>query len=241
MNALMRCLFRVCCDAGGDDDDDTNTSNGADARNAIGPARMTRQVTPSTGHDTTHYQVVGTEMDVVSADGGVASGENACCQPSAGENNQGNCIHGFIRRLQESLRKYDGLETVEGFSTLSETASLHARPGHQENCGTCASPLRTALKFDLTRVVPTIRSQEVVLPGSILQKEMSQAISMKVPQPGDECVICMEGFDETNPRMPTLCGCGENKTFFHLPCLYQWIEQSRTCPTCRQTLRWEEF
>lgn len=57
----------------------------------------------------------------------------------------------------------------------------------------------------------------------------------------EECVICMEGFDPTNPRMPTLCGCGQNKTYFHLPCLYQWIEQDRNCPSCRQKLRWEEF
>lgn len=46
---------------------------------------------------------------------------------------------------------------------------------------------------------------------------------------------------EQNPRMPTLCGCGENKTYFHLPCLYQWIEQSKDCPSCRKRLRWEEF
>ena len=58
-----------------------------------------------------------------------------------------------------------------------------------------------------------------------------------------ECVICMESFDQNNPRMPTSCGCGLNKTYFHLPCLYHWIEQSsgRECPSCRKTLIWQEF
>ena len=89
--------------------------------------------------------------------------------------------------------------------------------------------------------MPTIDPEEVVLPGSALQHEMAASLSGKLEDQGDECVICMEGFDATNPRMPTLCGCGENKTYFHLPCLYQWIEQSRDCPSCRKRLRWEEF
>jgi hypothetical protein len=92
--------------------------------------------------------------------------------------------------------------------------------------------------------IPTIALSEVVLPGSQLQKLM--AMNMKTQgyigeSEEDECVICMEGFDSTNPRMPTLCGCGANKTFFHLPCLYHWIEQSRDCPSCRKKLTWEEF
>jgi len=63
-----------------------------------------------------------------------------------------------------------------------------------------------------------------------------------------ECVVCMEGFDPSNPRMPTRCGCGVNKTMFHLPCLYQWVELRREgggrgggCPSCREMLVWDEF
>lgn len=104
----------------------------------------------------------------------------------------------------------------------------------------------------------SIPYEEIVMPGSELQKKMAQIMLMKLKGDddddsqatemtiGDECVICMEGFDDTNPRMPTLCGCGENKTFFHLPCLYQWIQQQGSndngnCPSCRESLRWEEF
>ena len=58
----------------------------------------------------------------------------------------------------------------------------------------------------------------------------------------DECVICMEPFHPTlNPRMPTACGCGDNKTYFHLPCLLTWVERDVTCPGCRERLIWQEF
>lgn len=92
--------------------------------------------------------------------------------------------------------------------------------------------------------IPTIALTEVVMPGSDLQKKMALALKDQGyagESEEDECVICMEGFDESNPRMPTLCGCGANKTYFHLPCLYHWIEQSRDCPSCRKKLTWQEF
>jgi len=106
------------------------------------------------------------------------------------------------------------------------------------------SPLRTATKYNEINSIPSIRLEEVVMPGSDLQKEMATRMSTfvgGVDTIEDECVICMEGFTDSNPRMPTLCGCGENKTYFHLPCLYQWIEQDQNCPSCRTRLRWEEF
>lgn len=108
---------------------------------------------------------------------------------------------------------------------------------------TAKSPLRTASSFeyDSSREVPSISLDEIVMPGSELQRQMADAMKKELEGHDDECVICMEGFSTENPRMPTLCGCGENKTFFHLPCLYQWIEQNRNCPSCRKRLRWEEF
>ena len=58
----------------------------------------------------------------------------------------------------------------------------------------------------------------------------------------DECVTCMEGFDESSsPRMPTLCGRGANKTYFHSLCVYHWIEESRDCPSYRKKMTWHEF
>ena len=104
------------------------------------------------------------------------------------------------------------------------------------------SPLRQARSFDSSSDIPCIGASEVVVPGSDLQKEMAKLMMhSKLADDDEECVICMEGFDPTNPRMPTHCGCGKDKTYFHLPCLYQWLEQSSECPSCREKLTWEEF
>jgi hypothetical protein len=95
---------------------------------------------------------------------------------------------------------------------------------------------------------PSISFDEIVLPGSEVQRAMAKQMQVEMDLMMEEhcgleeCVICMDGFTPDNPRMPTLCGCGENKTYFHLPCLYQWIDQGgRNCPSCRQRLVWEEF
>ena len=84
------------------------------------------------------------------------------------------------------------------------------------------------------------------MPGSDTQKKMAQALCKSttneyIDQSEDECVICLDTFSYENPRMPTMCGCGENNASFHLPCLYQWMEKDKNCPTCRTELKWEEF
>jgi Ring finger domain len=99
-----------------------------------------------------------------------------------------------------------------------------------------------ATSFSSTLDIPCIHSDEIVFPGSALQKKMAEKLTCARLKDDDiECVVCMEPFSYENPRMPTLCGCGENKTLFHLPCLYQWVEQSSDCPNCRQKITWEEF
>ncbi len=111
----------------------------------------------------------------------------------------------------------------------------------------CISPLRTATNFSsCTDIddIPSIALEEVVLPGSTLQKSMSMALQRNGILPEsreDECVICMEAFDDANPRIPTNCACGENRTFFHLPCLYMYTSKCKECPICRETLTWKEF
>jgi hypothetical protein len=181
-----------------------------------------------------------------------------------------NVLHEFWTRLRERLAKFEldhSMGDVDGqvaSTTLlsndrpPENRSNHHHHQHHHNSNKKKSTpkkaasaqhipiLRTARTFDATFAIPTILAEEVVLPGSPLQAAMAVAAAHTLQQDGehemgDECVICMEPFASTNPRMPTLCGCGENKTFFHLPCLYQWMEQNKNCPTCRQRLQWEEF
>lgn len=170
---------------------------------------------------------------------------NACCRPesnsnsSSSNNNNTNNDESRRRRVFWFWRRLAKVyEEVQQQDT--DTITFKETPP--------ASPLQTADSFDGSHGVPAIGAEQVVLPGSVLQKEMDLQMAKTLQKEealgdtnDDECVICMETFSPENPRMPTMCGCGENKTYFHLPCLYQWIEQSNHCPSCRQELLWEEF
>ena len=172
------------------------------------------------------------------------------------DSNHSNGLQEFWGKLRERLGTYDTVDSDED--------GLHSPPPHrrhfnifrralsERSAPAVIKPLKkhdpkipylkTASTFDgVSHSVPTISQEEIVMPGSKLQAQMALAAAQSLDTMGDECVICMEGFEPTNPRMPTLCGCGENKTYFHLPCLYQWIEQNENCPSCRVPLRWEEF
>jgi len=94
-------------------------------------------------------------------------------------------------------------------------------------------------------------SDNFVEPGSELQAAI--AMSLKPLNSDDEdgavstdvddvieCVVCMEEFTKENPSVRTLCGCGENRSLFHLGCLYEWLDRQPNCPTCRQEIFFEE-
>jgi hypothetical protein len=268
MGSLLQCLFRICCDAdeerGPDDYYPPNAAvlarlpaqaarmprvhslddrGGYHATSAHGDAERENE---GDGHDddddiNNNNQEEG-EPD--SDDNGVTD----CCHPAsanckqAAENNpHARGIQEFFRQIQSKWRRYDSLVHVptddedDDDDTIASTS-----PAFKRKSG-MSSPLRAAASFDSTREIPTINAEEFVMPRSLLQEEMAKAMAAKMQNEDDECVICMEGFDPTNPRMPTHCGCGRNRTYFHLPCLYQWIEQSRDCPSCRERLVWEEF
>jgi hypothetical protein len=226
MAAFLHCLLRACFGESPDEYEENNESErpeGTAPRSRI----MRSGVYQSTPRDDAHE-----DPD--------EDGDDDCCPGGLTERRSGitdasspGGLQELFSRLRDRLFKSD--------SEIGEEASLQTSYGYKKPNGN--EPfLRTASTFDESSDVPTISAEEIVLPGSKLQAQMALAAAKSMEEYwGDECVICMEGFDPTNPRMPTLCGCGENKTFFHLPCLYQWIEQNKKCPSCRKRLRWEEF
>lgn len=246
MSEVLRFVARLCCDS---DEDETEEyirrQRGALVAESpvsivVESAPMSRPVTnsyqPITGsrsQDEDEVAAVGGHQEDHEDDDGRVDGDDCCCRgdgaSSSSLNDHG--LHEFFRKIRERWRRYDSMETFRPISAATSKANYKAG----------FSPLRAASAYNESPDIPTICLEEVVMPGSDLQQKMARAVSLNLEAQGDECVICMEGFDPTNPRMPTLCGCGQNKTYFHLPCLYQWIEQSEDCPSCRQKLRWEEF
>lgn len=52
----------------------------------------------------------------------------------------------------------------------------------------------------------------------------------------DVCPICLEEYDEENPRSMTKC-----QHHFHLCCILEWMERSDTCPVCDQITMIDEM
>jgi hypothetical protein len=53
-----------------------------------------------------------------------------------------------------------------------------------------------------------------------------------------ECIICLEPFEKSNPRIKSKCRCGTYSmaNSMHLSCMFAWIEQQegkQICPVCR--------
>lgn len=238
MAGLLHCLLQSCFE---EEHENPQTTSYEPPRPAA-PARMLRYESTS-------------QVEAESDDDG------DCCRPEPGAQDE-NGLHVFWKNLRDRWKTYESLEPVQPGEALPSHLSIADMPFQRNaaygmfrrtNSGSKPpaketshlnaqrSPLRTASSFRHSGGIPAIESEEVVLPGSALQYQMAASMSGTLEEQGEECVICLEGFDPTNPRMPTLCGCGENKTYFHLPCLYQWLEQSSECPSCRKRLRWEEF
>ena len=59
----------------------------------------------------------------------------------------------------------------------------------------------------------------------------------------NECMICLDDFTAEAPCIPTVCGCGVNKSRFHLACL-QHYKASRghlaRCPICEEPINFDE-
>lgn len=52
----------------------------------------------------------------------------------------------------------------------------------------------------------------------------------------DACPTCLEAYTPENPRVMAKCG-----HHYHLPCIYEWLERSPTCPMCGRKMECEEL
>lgn len=226
MGAVLQCLFRVCCHGGDEEEEEDEHHQSASHEHPVNVPSASSSLLSANHH---HHSI-----------------------------NDGRSTRPSCQTPPQPEQDHEEIAATRSNNTLPRRGVLFRlfRPRfakiphveHEERKSrSMNSPLRTAGAFHSTGSYPTLSPHEIVLPGSKLQHEMAHMMHLRQMQDGtnhhptEECVICLEGFDESNPRMPTQCGCGTNQTYFHLPCLYQWLEQSEECPTCRQTITWHEF
>lgn len=135
---------------------------------------------------------------------------------------------------------------IFGLSSAQIDRSFTAAPGNESLQSKTFAKIRAA---GVESEKKLMADENFVEPGSELQAAI--AMSMKpLEDDGEdgsneiddlvECVVCMDEFTKENPSVRTLCGCGENKSLFHLGCLYEWLDRQPNCPTCRQEIFFEE-
>ncbi|KAK8588009.1 hypothetical protein V6N12_022469 [Hibiscus sabdariffa] len=103
-------------------------------------------------------------------------------------------------------------ETVSGgsFETLPTCEDLE-----ESHCRTHSSPLLLSpRKPEVTTLVESNKSA--------MEEE-------------DTCPICLEEYDEENPKLVTKC-----EHHFHLSCILEWMERSDTCPICDQEMIFDQ-
>ncbi|KAK4422586.1 putative E3 ubiquitin-protein ligase RHB1A [Sesamum alatum] len=62
-------------------------------------------------------------------------------------------------------------------------------------------------------------------------KKSSKPVLPPLQDEDDTCPICLEEYDEENPKLLTKCD-----HHFHLACILEWMERSDTCPVCDQEM-----
>ena len=239
MGAVLQCMFRVCCD-GDDDDDEEEDDHHSRSASHEHPADASSSLLLSTNNNNTNSNSDTYQLPPPPPQQAAAAAQLINNDEQEEEETRPHSHHarggggGLFRLFRPRFHKRAPSHKDDEDDNLKLSVN---------------SPLRTACQFHSTGSYPTLSPHEIVLPGSKLQHEMAHIMNhLRYPEDNcsiiitEECIICLEGFDDSNPRIPTQCGCGTNQTYFHLPCLYQWIDQSgEECPTCRQAITWREF
>ncbi|KAJ9562816.1 hypothetical protein OSB04_007976 [Centaurea solstitialis] len=75
------------------------------------------------------------------------------------------------------------------------------------------------------------REERVTQPQRVPSMKPAQYTSGS-ERKNDECVICMEEFEEME-TIRVVVGC---QHLFHTHCIYQWFVLNQTCPICRQVI-----
>ncbi|CAL5192702.1 unnamed protein product [Lathyrus oleraceus] len=77
------------------------------------------------------------------------------------------------------------------------------------------------------------KDQTKCTPLSPKKKELSKSNGTQVlaTEEEDVCPICLEEYDDENPKNLTKC-----EHHFHLSCILEWMERSDSCPNCDQEM-----
>ncbi|KAL9664375.1 hypothetical protein QQ045_019775 [Rhodiola kirilowii] len=85
---------------------------------------------------------------------------------------------------------------------------------------------------------PSKKSVEVEMKQMVDSSSINCKDSEIFPTSDDEdvCPTCLEEYTEENPKITTRCD-----HHFHLPCIFEWMQRSNSCPVCDKFMEFDEM
>lgn len=97
-------------------------------------------------------------------------------------------------------------------------------------------PLAAGNQVDEDKIIRSSSSNSNLVPADACKEsKCSKLISLPIIEDEDECPICLECYEDENPKIMIKC-----RHYYHLGCLYEWMERSATCPMCSKVMEFEE-
>eukprot|EP00561_Arcocellulus_cornucervis_P003975 CAMPEP_0185812430 /NCGR_PEP_ID=MMETSP1322-20130828/9335_1 /TAXON_ID=265543 /ORGANISM="Minutocellus polymorphus, Strain RCC2270" /LENGTH=266 /DNA_ID=CAMNT_0028508965 /DNA_START=94 /DNA_END=895 /DNA_ORIENTATION=+ len=245
MAAILQCIIRQCLDTGDESGGSGRASAPPSSRRmsrsaaaAVTQANSIGGYSPATIEDPHGAVDDRTDTGVGCGGGAPLGAADALGQDDV--RRSGGGLPGLFARLGFSGGdggRYDTLVQMSGDRVdgggngyHDDATSVRESPSISSSG---ASPLRSASSFDYDkkmRSIPSIQLDEIILPGSALQKKMSaiMAKDLEGMDIDDECVICMEAFSAENPRMPTFVGAVRMLLIFTCPAFINGSSKART-------------
>ncbi|KAI3503721.1 hypothetical protein L1887_32170 [Cichorium endivia] len=83
---------------------------------------------------------------------------------------------------------------------------------------------------------PSIDNSKKCHPLMVASEKVKTEVNTISVDDEDICPICLEEYTSENPRIVTKCS-----HHYHLSCIYEWNERSKTCPVCSKLMVFKEM
>ncbi|KAK7251348.1 hypothetical protein RIF29_34455 [Crotalaria pallida] len=115
-------------------------------------------------------------------------------------------------------------------------ASLHATNSNSTQKPVTGDNLETSTKLEELKEpelkVQTDLELDSAKGSEIEPPQLEEVEPIKlVEEEEDDCPICLEEYDDENPKLTTECD-----HHYHLACILEWMERRETCPMCEQVM-----
>ncbi|TKY63940.1 E3 ubiquitin-protein ligase [Spatholobus suberectus] len=116
---------------------------------------------------------------------------------------------------------------------LGGPASTDSESGRETVSGSSFGTLITCEDLEESDCKAKANSEPISPSKAELSK--SNEFHALVTEEEDGCPICLEEYDDENPKTLTKC-----EHHFHLSCILEWMERSDSCPICDQEMIFDQ-